>query len=174
MCGQKDELEFDLFVSPDNGIMLADKTLFQRQAGPTAPSTPVIPRVAPGRVAGTWTVRSGNPGDSTTSTLTLTASGGRLSGKTSVRQTNSLGWRKRDCQNQAEMTANYNFDVTGSVSGAQIELEFSPGSPTYSGCPCKPKVCEVVAAGVSLGSRRVKMTLDGNHLIGSDLLLTRK
>ncbi len=106
--------------------------------------------------------------------MQLTSRGGMVTGKTSVRSTATLGWRKRDCGGRPEITSTFDFDVQGTVDGDTLELEFNLASPPSKDCPCKPHVCEVAAQQVSVKSQELRVTADGNHLVGKGLLLSRQ
>ena len=174
MCSTSNEVSFDVFVSPTKTVMAGEDLLWQRQTGATAPARATMSRIDPSKLGGAWHVRSGNVKQDTQSPMTLQVSGNGVSGTTSITATNSLGWRKRECNGQSEMTANYNFAVSGEVVGGVAAISFAKGSPAYSDCPCKASVCSAMAGGMRLGSQKFKMSLDGNHLIGNGMLLSRK
>lgn len=173
MCRSGDKMSMNVFVAPSKQVMASEDVIFQRRRG-AIPPVAVRRKVDVNSLSGTWHVRMGSVDENTQTDMTLTASGTGLIGKTSLRKTASLGWRKKECGNRPDVTSQFNFDIAGSVSGGNVKLHFATGSPAYSECPCKEAVCKVLTQQVSMSTQNFRMSLDGNHLVGSGMMLTRK
>ncbi len=174
VCRSDSKLDINVFVSPSNRVMASEDMLFQRRTGSAVPKKAFRGRIDAAGLGGRWHVRTGSVDENVESEMTFTVRGNNVSGKTAISKTSSLGWRKRDCGNRSEITVAYNFDIAGAVNGSMLKVEFKRGNPEYTGCPCKPMVCEATTSTVSIGDQEFYMSLDGNHLIGNGMLLSRK
>lgn len=174
ICSSSGKIDLNVFVSPSMQVMATEDTVFQRRNTEQPPAQVLQPRVDVSRLNGRWLVRTGGVDVDNKAFLELSVAGGRVSGRMSLQKLTQLGWRKRDCGNRDEITATYHFDVSGSVSGGNVELSFDNASPAYSDCPCKPEVCEATTASVKVSSEQLQMTLDGNHLVNAKMLVSRQ
>jgi len=174
ICRSDSKMDINVFVSPTNQVMASEDMLFQRRTGSAIPPNAFRGRIDANSLSGRWHVRTGSVDENVQSEMTFAVRGNTVTGKTSIRKTSSLGWRKRDCGNRAEVTLSYNFNISGQVQGNTLKVDFEEGSPKYTDCPCKKMVCDATTNAVRIGSQTFRQSLDGNHLIGNGMLLSRK
>lgn len=173
MCSSDSSLKMGVFVGTDNQVMASEDLIFVRKVGNQAPTSALMSRVNLTRLTGRWDVQVGSVDEVKKATAQLTGRPGSVSGQLTKSSVTRLAkYRRKECGGAAELTATHHFEVSGKPDGSGVKLSFS--HVKYSKCSCKPSACSAAASTERLSTETLRMTVDGNHLIGPGMVLTRK
>ena len=163
----------DMFVSPINAIMLTEDLVFQRKAGGPVPAQ-ALRKLDINSLGGNWHIQMGSVEVNSQAKATLSSSGGRLTGTLTVERVSPIaGWKARQwCNRKSEVRATHLFRVSGTTSGDSLNMSFKHDK--FTECSCAAAACLADAASVSVASQNFRLTLDGNHLVGPSMMLTRR
>ncbi|HIA04407.1 MAG TPA: PEGA domain-containing protein [Myxococcales bacterium] len=169
LCNSSDSIDFDLNVATSNNAFITKNMVFLRHDRGAIPRTSYKSKVSPGELTGPWTVRFQDSGSRRPGRLTLTASVYGLEGRLKISTISSIPrWKQRECRGESELTMTRHFTVAGNVDGDYIDFEFNHDKNTN--CSCN-KLC--VSKNKSVSSGKLRLTRDGNHLVGLGTIASR-
>ena len=169
-CNALGSLEIPVIVSPDNLVMVSEDLVFQRKPGGEIPKEGTRADIGGQSLSGKFHVRMGTPDKDEQGEMTLTAGGAGASGSLAIDQTSTLpNWKRAQCNGDSVLKMTNVYSITAVVSGGEVKLTF--GGSKATNCSCE-SACGSVTS--SMGGKSARLTLDGNHLVGPGLVLTRK
>ena len=170
MCTPDAEKKIEVFVSGDKRVMVSDEYVFVPAGGSKA----LMDRVQMAELNGDWMLRIGSASDARVAAMKLTGRPGSMSGTMSFTTATTLsGWRRRKCENATELRATHHFAISGEPKGSWMQMAFE--RLRVSDCSCSDQAtCTAMGAQETIKSRKVRMTADGNHIVGPGILASRK
>ncbi|MBT9554630.1 MAG: PEGA domain-containing protein [Myxococcales bacterium] len=167
-CSAEDGFSLAIRLSPRGSVMAGEDYFFQRYDGGAVPAL-IARSLDGGAMAGSWTVHvSGVAGRGK---ATLKGAAGELGGSmTLARSVQIQSWRKNECGGKDTADATFRYKVSGDGDTA-IDLEFK--GDKWETCSCAEGACASAAAAAGIDDETAYWTLDGNHIVGSKVLLVR-